>query len=342
MKKKIIHQILALSFILFVIPTIILLFIARIERSNLSVIFLLVGGYIVILLGCIVYLIYRKILLPIAVLRKETGLISQGDLSKKITYQSEDEIGQFIQAFEQMRQALYIRQLEQEQFEIDRKEFIDSISHDLRTPIASISAYIEALQDEIAQTEEEKENYFSVIQSKITILQELSNQLNLSYQSFDAVALIREEISCFEWSQAFVHRVKADCLAKELEVKIDNQLSSDKKILKVDRLQLERALQNILDNAYRFTREVLLINIRQDNQHLNISIKNDGVTIKNDQLHQIFQKFYTKNEQNNEGHLGLGLAITDTLITAMDGQITAAISNGMILFTVTLPLFDFE
>ena len=101
---------------------------------------------------------------------------------------------------------------------------------------------------------------------------------------------------------------------------------------------LERALQNILDNAYRYTKEVLELSVTNKDDLLFITIKNDGAEIKDGSLEQIFQRFYTNNQHNAEGHLGLGLFIAKTLITAMKGHLEATIQKDVITFTVSIPL----
>ena len=113
---------------------------------------------------------------PLSVLAEEAEKISQGNLSHPIKYEKEDEFGLFITAFDQMRNKLHLQEQQQEIFEKERKHFIDSISHDLKTPIASISAYIEALQDGMAESPEEEQRYLQVIQKKVHTLNDLSNQ----------------------------------------------------------------------------------------------------------------------------------------------------------------------
>lgn len=95
---------------------------------------------------------------PLSILAEEAQKISQGNLSHRISYKKEDEFGRFISAFDQMRNTLHLQEQQQQSFEKERKHFIDSISHDLKTPIASISAYIEALQDGMAEVR--KKNSF--------------------------------------------------------------------------------------------------------------------------------------------------------------------------------------
>ncbi|GAB2575588.1 HAMP domain-containing sensor histidine kinase [Gracilibacillus alcaliphilus] len=302
---------------------------------------ILVVCFITILLVLTIRYLRKRVLTPITILVNETKRISKGNLAQPIHYDRNDEVGQLISAFDNMRNELYVQQLEHQQFEIERKQFIDSISHDLKTPISSISAYIEALQDGIAQTKSEEKEYFRVIQSKIDLLNEVSQQLSLSYQSTDSVPIHLEKVNCQEWSQSFIQDVAMDCQTKgiEIETTCDN-FSTNHIYMNIDSHQLERALQNMLDNAYRYTKKVLALSITSRDRFLFITIRNDGAEINESSLEQIFHRFYTNNHFNAEGHLGLGLFIAKTLITAMKGQLEVSLEKDIITFTVSIPLIQ--
>ncbi len=322
-----------------ILPLLSLSFIAQIKEKYQMVFLFFVIFLISILLFLTIRHLRRRVLTPISILVNETRRISKGNLAKPIRYDRKDEIGKLISAFDHMRDELYVQQLEHQKFEVDRKQFIDSISHDLKTPIASISAYIEALQDGIAQTKSEEKEYFRVIQNKIHLLNELSQQLSLSYQTSDSVPIQVERVDCHEWSQSFLQEVSMDCHAKGIEIETSyDDSSTSHTYMDIDIHQLERAIQNILDNAYRYTKEVLELSVTNQDDVLLITIKNDGAEINESSLEQIFHRFYTKNPSNAEGHLGLGLFIAKTLITAMKGHLEAALQKDVITFTVCVPL----
>lgn len=339
MKDSVIKGLISLFLGLFIFPLISLLLIVQVKEGYQMILFIFVMLLMCILLFMTIRYIKRRVLAPISIVVKETGRISKGNLANPIRYDRNDEIGKLISAFDTMRNKLYVQQLEHQQFELERKQFIDSISHDLKTPISSISAYIEALQDGIAETKSEEEEYFRVIQNKIHLLNELSKQLSLSYQTSDSVPIHFEWVNCSEWAQRFLHAVSLDCQTKglKIEISLDNA-SFHHHFMNVDSYQLERALQNILDNSYRYTKERLELSVTIQDNFFILTIKNDGAEIKDDDLKQIFQRFYTKNPQNVEGHLGLGLFISKTLITAMKGQLEATLQKDVIIFTVSIPL----
>lgn len=284
--------------------------------------------------------IRTSLLAPISTLVKETQRIAQGDLATPIAIERQDEIGELLSAFDQMRDTLYQQQLAQAAFEIERKAFIDSISHDLKTPMASISAYLEALQDGIAKTPAEEQDYYRIIKQKIEGLTALSNQLSRSYQTPETVPLHNEELNCHQWADRFLHRVSLECQARGFQLTSTLPSFNDALLIKVDALQLERALQNMLDNAYRFHQHVLAITIDTSDSQFMIQIQNDGAGFLNARQAQVFDRFYTYNHQNADGHLGLGLAISQTLITAMNGTIDTQLAEDVITFSVAIPLIE--
>lgn len=339
MKSSVIKGLILLFLGLFILPLSSLLFVMQIKEDYQIILLIFVLSLMTILLVLTIFYIKRRILAPISIVVKETRRISKGNLAAPIHYNKKDEIGQLISAFDNMRNELYVQQLEHQQFEVERKQFIDSISHDLKTPISSISAYIEALQDGIAQTKSEEKEYFRVIQNKIHLLNELSQQLSLSYQTSDTVSIHLEWVNCQEWSQRFLHTVSMDCHTKGIKIETFLDHSSfQHNYMNVDIYQLERALQNILDNAYRYTKELLALSVAIHDDYFVVAIKNDGAEMKEKSLEQIFQRFYTNNPQNAEGHLGLGLFIAKTLITAMKGKLEATLQKDVITFTVSIPI----
>lgn len=315
------------------------LFIARVKEENQWIIFVFIFLLVITLLFLTIHYIKKRVLAPISLVVNEAKRISNGNLADPIRYDKKDEIGQLILAFDNMRNELYIQQLEHQQFEVERKQFIDSISHDLKTPISSISAYIEALQDGIAQTKSEEKEYFDVIQSKIHQLNELSRQLSLSYETSDSIPIHFEWVNCLEWSQRYLSTVSLECQTKGIPIEIYLANSSlDLQFMNVDTYQLERALQNILDNAYRYTKEILALSVGTQDGFFVITLKNDGAEINELSLKRIFQRFYTNNTDNAKGHLGLGLFISKTLINAMKGELEVVLNGNVITFTISIPL----
>lgn len=336
MTKSITRHLLMISCILCFLPAMLLLFAAA--SSSLTYLLIIVVPSILITAYAIVY-IRNRLIDPLTQLTKETERLSSGNFSQPITYTRRDELGQFVTAFDQMRAQLYEQQQEQEQFEIDRKNFINSISHDLKTPIASISAYVEALQDKIAVSPEEERHYLKVIENKLIVLTELSKQLGLSYAEPENLYLAVTPVNCRQWLTAFFSATESECQVRGIKAQlIDPLASTDTSVIKIDRYQLDRAIQNILNNAYRYTQNVLSIAAEISANEFRLCISNDGVTVADKNAEKIFERFYTENGANDQGHLGLGLSISKTIIQSMGGQVSAKIASGIITFELAIPL----
>lgn len=338
MKRGIIYNLLIVCTILCILPLIILLFIAELGILW-TYLFLITIPSMVLTIYTILY-IRKRIIRPLRYLIDEANSISSGDLSHTIEYKTNDEIGDFISAFDHMRSTLYEQQQQQQQFEIDRKNFIDSISHDLKTPLASISAYIEALQDGIVATPEEEQQYLKVIENKVSVLTELSNQLSMSYKSHDTLSLSLQEVNCLNWTTDFYNDIEVECQLKNISPIFSNYISlKDKVYMRIDICQLDRAIQNILSNSFRYYHQYLAITTEIKNNQFVLSIKNDGAKLSANNMSKIFDRFYTEESLNNEGHLGLGLYISKTIINAMNGEIQATKELGIIEFKIMLPIY---
>lgn len=110
--------------------------------------------------------------------------------------------------------------------------------------------------------------------------------------------------------------------------------------MKIDPMQMDRALQNILNNAYRYAENHFSVSIIRENASLILRIENDGCRITQEQAEHIFDRFFTGDKNNENGHLGLGLYISKTLLSAMGIEISATIEQKNIVFRIQVPLIS--
>lgn len=337
MKDSIIRRLVIICCLMCIFPLVMATFLGQVQF--VWFVFFLLTLPTLFLTVLITLFIKKRLISPLSMLVEQANTISTGDLSQPIVYEKEDEIGHFIASFDRMRINLYEQQQQQRQFEIERKNFIDGISHDLKTPIASISAYIEALQDKMAATPEEEKHYFEIVENKLSALTELSNQLSLSYTTPDSLHLTLQEVSCYEWTVDLFKSIRSECLIRGIAFELRNRLDvNDPAAMCIDAYQLERAVQNMLSNAYRHTRELLAVSAEINEHRFVLCIENDGVRLDPGKTEVIFERFYTEENLEAQGHLGLGLHITRTIIKSMQGTITADVNAGLIRFEMSLPL----
>lgn len=337
MKKSIMRDLTTMCSIFFLIPIILILIISQISELWKFLLCLTIP-YLFLSILLIRY-IRKNIINPIRYLVNEANIISSGVLSHSLTPFRTDELGHLISAFNQMRATLEKHQLSQKQFEEHRKNFIDSISHDLKTPLASISVYIEALQDGMFSSPEEQQQYLNIIKNKMITLTKLSNQLNLSCETVDTVALSLQKIHCYHWTADLFMDLELECRTKGITPSLSNKISAtDPFYFQIDILQLDRAIQNITSNAFRHYKHHFSVSAEIKNACFILHLENDGASEELPHPSMLFERFFTGEPMKETGHLGLGLYITKTLIEAMNGNIQAFRNTTILHFKITFPL----
>ena len=264
----------------------------------------------------------------------------EGNLETRIDVKNNDDLDQIGMVFNSMADTIQKNFEELKGLEDLRKELISNISHDLRTPIASIQGYAETLmlkKDNIERKEQEK--YLGVIYKNCENLQDLvTNLFELSKLQSNQVMLNKEPFSISE----LVHDVanKYRILSMKKGVGINTIVSKDIPVVEADILLIDRVLQNLIDNAIRFCKEGDTINIELkslDTCEVNITIADTGSGIAHENLPHIFDRYFRKDERG--GSSGLGLAIVKRIIDLHDSSIVVKSTLGKgTIFQFALPV----
>jgi len=269
-----------------------------------AIITILIGSALVGLLA--LWFIVKKLNRIVKGIRK----FSNGDLKTRIEVQNDDDLDQIGTVFNSMADTIEQNIEDLKGLENLRKELISNISHDLRTPIASIQGYAETLilkKDNIKADEQGK--YLGIIYKNCDNLQDLvTNLFELSKLQANQVILNREPFSIGE----LVHDVanKYRILSQKKGVSINTIVSKETPVVEADVLLIDRVLQNLIDNAIRFCKDgdTINIEIKSDAQErVSVSIADTGAGIDQDHLPHIFERYFKKDDRG--GSSGLGLAI---------------------------------
>lgn len=293
--------------------------------------------------GLLTYLVSRSIMKPILTLKSAAKQIKEGNLDFRVSSKSNDEIGQLVQAFEEMRSRLKESLDIQMQYEDNRKELISNISHDLKTPVASIKGHVAGIMDGVADTPEKMKKYIRTIDTKVSDIDKLIDELFL----FSKLDLKKEP---FHFEKVEILEYLGDC-TEELKLDLGKQgiklnfKHEHKQSLWVvaDREKLKRVINNIVDNAVKYLDKAdgrLDFTIIEDNsEFLTTQITDNGQGIPEEALAQIFERFYRVDPARNSanGGSGLGLAIAKRIIEGHEGRIWAESKEGLgtsIFFTL--------
>ncbi len=281
----------------------------------------------------LVYWIYRTVSRPLEKLQKAARNIKEGNLDFEIKAETDDEIGQLCQDFEEMRLRLKANAEEKVAFDKENKELISNISHDLKTPITAIKGYVEGIMDGVADTPEKMDRYIKTIYNKANEMDLLINELTL-YSKIDTNR-IPYNFTTISAQQYFI-----DC-AEDLYMELDskgvrfefrNYMEEDSKVI-VDPEQLRRVINNIISNSLKYMDKeqgIITMNVRDVGDFIQIELGDNGKGIAAKDLPNIFDRFYRTDASRNssKGGSGIGLSIVKKIVEEHGGKIWATSTEG--------------
>ncbi len=281
------------------------------------------------------YYLYKSIVRPIRKLKQATENIAEGNLSFSLTAESDDEIGELTEAFEEMRLKLKTQIEQNIQTEKDSKELISNISHDLKTPMTSIKGYIEGLMDGVADTEEKRDRYIRTIYNKVNDMNSLIEELFL-YAKLDSNAVTYNfvKMNLDAYFQDCVDEISLDLEAQDVKFGYFNYADRSTQIV-ADPEQLKRVINNIIGNSvkYQSPNRPLAIGLRiiEEAEFVKIEIEDNGKGISKKEVPLIFDRLYRTDASRNssKGGSGLGLSIAKKIIEEHGGKIWAVSTEGV-------------
>lgn len=295
---------------------------------------LLLAGIAAILTAVVISLTFsRRIVNPIKALVQVSQRIADGHYDERLQIDSQDELGELTMHFNLMAQALA-------DTETKRRQLIADVSHELKTPLASIKGYMEGLQDGVFPATPET---FQLIHQEADRLQRLVQDLQeLSRTEAGEVEINLQVCDTIELLQTALDRLKPQFADKgvNLEMSVPDHLPQ----VRADYDRTSQILTNLLGNSLQYTPPGghVIVDANHHGDFLQFSIKDDGAGLSGEDVHQVFQRFYRadKSRSRRSGGSGIGLTIARHLIEAQGGKIWAespGLGQGS-AFSFTLPI----
>ena len=275
----------------------------------------------------LIYWIYRSVSVPLAKLQKAARNIKEGNLDFEIRQESDDEIGQLCQDFEEMRIRLKENAEEKVQDDRENKELISNISHDLKTPITAIKGYVEGIMDGVADTPEKMDRYIKTVYNKANDMNVLINELSL-YSKIDSniIPYNFEKININSYFKDCVDEIGADLEQRGMMFSYRNYCAANVMVT-ADPEQLKRVINNIINNACKYNNKAkgkVGITLTEYDRKVQVAIKDNGIGISKEDLPHIFRRTYRADmSRNSAGGSGLGLSICKKIIEEHGGEIWA-------------------
>lgn len=226
-----------------------------------------------------------------------------------------------------------------------KNDFINNMTHEFKTPLATISLAVDALKNEKVTTDPEKLGYFR------SIIKEENQRMNRQVETILKSALMERQEVELNLKPINVHQViedVADNFILRLEEKqghLETNLEAEHFMIDADEVHFSNLINNLLDNAVKYSKDnvppMVAITTTSSNKKIQIKIEDNGIGMTRETLKRIFEKFYrahTGNIHNVKG-FGLGLSYVKTVVEAHDGTIKADSTLGKgSCFTIELPL----
>jgi len=274
---------------------------------------------------------------PLNEMAEAARKFGQGEFDVRVTgYEGRaDEIGDLAEAFNSMAGSL-------EQVESRRAEFIANVSHELKTPMTTISGFAEGILDGTIPPERERDSLQIIVSETRRLSRLVRRMLDLSRLSAlsEGAVTAQEQFDLTEVISRVIISLEAKITGRSLDV--DVQMPEDKLMVWGDPDSITQVCYNLLDNAAKFAAAGTTISIQivKKDGKAYTSVRNLGATIPPDELPLLFERFHKADysrSMDREG-VGLGLYIVKTILGNLKEKIAVTSEDGVTQFTFTLTL----
>jgi signal transduction histidine kinase len=284
----------------------------------------LFAAIITILLSIIVvYGFTYSISRPLHEMSKLTKSYASGDFSKRMKLRENDELGDLATALNTMAKSLAT-------LEASRRSFVANVSHELKTPMTTISGFIDGILDGTIPLDEQS-HYLGIVSQEVKRLSRLVvSMLNLSKVEASELGLDLDRFNISE--MLFNIFVTFEQHIEKKHIRIEGLDKIESVMVDAEKDLIYQVVYNLVDNAVKFTDEggTISVSVAQDNEKVIAGIKNSGKGIPADEVSTIFERFYKvdKSRSENAKGAGLGLYLAKSIVELHGGQITAQSEEG--------------
>ena len=287
---------------------------------------------VILTAGLVCFALARYISSPIGKLRRATQKLANGDLQTRVSSKigkRHDEVAKLAEDFDEMAERI-------ENLLMSQKRLTQDISHELRSPLARMNVALELVR---AKANVEAKPLLERIETESNRLNEMiSRLLMLAKLESGTPDFDKRTVSLSKLVEQIVADADFEARAKGKSVKI---LQKDEiKVVGNENL-LRSAVENVLRNAVRYTKDetTVEVSLRQNHKNVVITVKDYGAGVPADELKNLFRPFYRVGEarERKTGGIGLGLAIAERAVHAHKGIIKAQNAEQGLIVEISLP-----
>lgn len=275
------------------------------------------------------FVLGKLLVRPVRKLIEGMTELSEGNFSTRIS------LGKYVDNTTEITKTFNLLAKQLQSTEILRSDFVNNFSHEVKTPLVSITGLMSLLKKDNL-SKEKRLQYIELIEEEVQRLSSMTtNMLNLSKLEKQEILSDKTKFNLSEQIRTCVLLLEKKWTKKKTRLALD----FDEHTLFASEDLMKQVWINLIDNAIKFSKEkaTVSISISESENDVTVSVANTGEKIREEDLDKIFNKFFQSDEsRNKEGH-GIGLSIVKRIIYLHEGKINVTSTDEKTVFTVVLP-----
>ncbi|MDD6307051.1 MAG: HAMP domain-containing sensor histidine kinase [Clostridiales bacterium] len=288
--------------------------------------------------GIASFYIYRKIRKPLKQICKGMSRVTKGEENVRLSLQTEGEFMEIVDAFNGMLERLEQEKSEREKVQRERNQMLLELSHDLKTPIATIKSSAVALSEGVVK-EENLAHYYETIARKSDRVNQMADDMftMLKMESSDYCPDMKKIDFC-----EIVRQICAEYYEEMSRFEVEINIPENEILVMADERLITRTVANLVTNAIKYnqTGSGIRIEICETRESVSLVISDDGAEIADNVRENMFKAFVRGDaSRRTTGGTGLGLAIAKGIAKKHGGDVTYRYEKGWNCFCLTLPMY---
>ena len=270
----------------------------------------------IIFMAMVFLYVYINILRPFDKMKDYASEVAKGNFDLPLNYERSNYFGAFTWAFDSMRKEITRSRMAEREAIENNKTVIATLSHDIKTPITSIRAYAEGLEENLDTSQERRSRYLEVIMRKCDEVTELTNDLFLhSLSDLNMLQMQPEEFELVPFLKQSISEIAAereDVLFRKPDIS---------PVIYVDKKRINQIVENLINNSRKYAKTNIIVSITQSNDIVSIHFRDKGPGIPDEDMPFITDKFYRGKNVGDENGSGLGLYIVRYIAEQSGGSL---------------------
>ena len=260
--------------------------------------------------------VYINILRPFDKMKDYASEIAKGNFDLPLNYERSNYFGAFTWAFDSMRKEITRSRMAEREAIENNKTVIATLSHDIKTPITSIRAYVEGLEENLDTSEERRSRYLEVIMRKCDEVTALTNDLFLhSLSDLNMLRMQPEEFELVPFLKQSISEIAAereDVLFRKPDIS---------PVIYADKKRINQIVENLINNSRKYAKTNITVSLTQLDDTVSIHFRDKGSGIPDEDMPFITEKFYRGKNVGDENGSGLGLYIVKYIAEQSGGSL---------------------